>query len=168
MTQEAKLTRLIPEYRAYAMSLVAEKQFAEDLVQDALERALRAPNRPKRSKDLRPWMFKIIRNLHLDELRKYRVRREYAAREARSLSEGSGQNQDRDVLVRLAFERLPSDKKEVLLLVDVIGLKYAEAAEVMDVAVGTVMSRLSRARRALAEEVGEFRDKGPLRGGKSK
>lgn len=59
----------------------------------------------------------------------------------------------RDVLIRRAFEKLPPDTREVLFLVDIMGLKYAEAAKVMDVPNGTVMSRLSRARRALLELV---------------
>ena len=150
MALETILTRLIPELRAYATSLAADRTAAEDIVQDALERALKSPNRPEQINDLRPWMFRTIRNLHYDELRKLRVRREYAEREGRFSTEGNTiQDPAQDVLVRMAFERLAPEKKEVLFLVDVMGLKYAEAAEIIGIAIGTVMSRVSRARQAL-------------------
>uniref|UniRef100_UPI00259AE841 sigma factor-like helix-turn-helix DNA-binding protein n=1 Tax=uncultured Sulfitobacter sp. TaxID=191468 RepID=UPI00259AE841 len=64
-----------------------------------------------------------------------------------------GPDTARDVLIRLAFEKLPPETREVLCLVDIMGLKYAEAAKVMDVPNGTVMSRISRARKALLEIV---------------
>jgi RNA polymerase sigma-70 factor, ECF subfamily len=156
MALETTLTQLIPELRAYAISLAADRTAAEDMVQDALERALKSRNRPKKIKDLRPWMFRTIRNLYYDELRKLRVRREYAEREGRFSTEGNAiKDPAQDVLVRMAFDRLPAEKKEVLFLVDVMGLKYAEAAEVMGVAIGTVMSRVSRARQALLMVVDE-------------
>ena len=98
-------------------------------------------------------MFRVIRNLHYDELRKRRVRREYSAEEKRLSDEAGGPDTARDVLIRLAFEKLPPETREVLCLVDIMGLKYAEAAKVMDVPNGTVMSRISRARRALLDVV---------------
>lgn len=144
----------MPELLAYARSITSASDNVEDLVQDAIERALRSDNKPNVLDELRPWMFRVIRNLHYDELRKLRVRREYSAGMGR-LSEESMQTADhaRDVLIRRAFEKLPPDTREVLFLVDIMGLKYAEAAKVMDVPNGTVMSRLSRARRALLELV---------------
>jgi RNA polymerase sigma-70 factor (ECF subfamily) len=98
-------------------------------------------------------MFRVIRNLHYDELRKRRVRREYFAAEKRLSTETGPSDTARDVLIRLAFEKLPPETREVLCLVDIMGLKYAEAAKVMDVPNGTVMSRISRARKALLEIV---------------
>lgn len=147
---QSNLEKLLPELRAYAGSITSGSHEAEDLVHDSVERALRSDARPAPVSELRPWMFRIIRNLYYDELRKKRVRREYSASIGR-LSEDSMQTGDhaRDVLIRRAFEKLPPDTREVLLLVDIMGLKYAEAAKVMDVPNGTVMSRLSRARRAL-------------------
>lgn len=154
MVVSAHLKQLMPEFLAYARSITSASDSSEDLVQDAIERALRSDNKPSVLEELRPWMFRVIRNLHYDELRKLRVRREYSAGMGR-LSEESMQTGDhaRDVLIRRAFEKLPPDTREVLFLVDVMGLKYAEAAKVMDVPNGTVMSRLSRARRALLELV---------------
>lgn len=150
-----QLELLIPELRAYARSLCGHPDAAEDLVQDAIERALRSPNAPGAVADLRPWLFRVIRNLNYDELRKRRVRREYIEAETRFSSESTAAtDQARDVLLRLSYERLPPEKREVLFLVDIMGLKYAEAAEVMGVATGTVMSRLSRAREALRAMIG--------------
>ncbi|MEO0918527.1 MAG: RNA polymerase sigma factor, partial [Pseudomonadota bacterium] len=140
---------LLPEFRAYATAICASSDDAEDLVQDAIERALRAENRPTVLDELRPWMFRVIRNLHYDELRKRRVRREYLAVEKRLSDEAGTSDAARDILIRMAFERLPPEMREVLCLVDIMGLKYAEAADVMNVANGTVMSRISRARKAL-------------------
>ena len=145
---------LLPEIRAYARSICQSSVEAEDLVQDAVERALRSDNKPLEISDLRPWMFRVVRNLFFDELRKYRVRREYSRAQGRISNEGDGSDTERDVLLRLAYEKLGPEFKEILFLVDVIGLKYEEAALVLDVRQGTVMSRVSRARRALLELVG--------------
>ena len=148
------LESLLPELHAYARAICQREENAEDLVQDAIERAVRSENRPKTRSELRPWMFRVIRNLRYDELRKRRVRREFLASEKRLLDVNDRQSDTaRDVLVRLAYEKLQPEAREVLLLVDILGLKYAEAATVMDVPVGTIMSRTSRARKALLSVV---------------
>jgi RNA polymerase sigma-70 factor (ECF subfamily) len=130
---------------------------AEDLVHEAVLRALRASAAPRALADLRPWMFRIVRNLHLDALRRDRTRREYSADRARFSHEASGGEARRlnDLLVRQAFERLAENQREVLYLVDIMGLRYAEAAVILQVPQGTVMSRLSRARRALIAAMDE-------------
>ncbi len=150
MARLSLIESLLPELRAYSRFITAGGDDAEDLVQDAIERALRAPERPTVLASFRPWMFRVIRNLHYDELRKRRVRREYSDSLAR-LSRDAPQTEDhaRDVLIRRAFDKLTPEYREVLFLVDILGMRYAEAAEVMDVPIGTVMSRVSRARRAL-------------------
>lgn len=153
MASLTQIEVLLPEFRAYAIAICASSDDAEDLVQDAIERALRTENRPTVLDELRPWMFRVIRNLHYDELRKRRVRREYLAAEKRLSDEAGTSDAARDVLIRMAFEKLSPDMREVLCLVDIMGLKYAEAAIVMNVANGTVMSRISRARKALLELV---------------
>ncbi|HCQ59595.1 MAG TPA: RNA polymerase subunit sigma-70 [Sulfitobacter sp.] len=149
MASLTQIEVLLPEFRAYATAICASSNDAEDLVQDAIERALRSNSRPTVLGELRPWMFRVIRNLHYDELRKRRVRREYLAAEKRLSHEAGTSDVARDVLIRMAFEKLSPDMREVLCLVDIMGLKYAEAANVMNVANGTVMSRISRARKAL-------------------
>jgi RNA polymerase sigma-70 factor, ECF subfamily len=148
----SQITILLPELHAYARSVSDSSADAEDLVQDAIERTLRAPSHPTVLNDLRPWIFRVIRNLNHDELRKRRVRREYSNIHARlpiDLSQGG--DHANDVLVRMTFRTLPAAMREVLFLVDVMNLKYAEAADVMGVPAGTVMSRISRSRRALIE-----------------
>ncbi len=83
MASLTQIEVLLPELRAYASSICSPSDDAEDLVQDAIERALKADSRPARLEELRYWMFRVIRNLHYDELRKLRVRREYLAAEKR-------------------------------------------------------------------------------------
>ncbi|SMP29037.1 RNA polymerase sigma factor [Shimia sagamensis] len=145
---------LLPELRAYALSLSKHRHDSEDLVQDAIERALRSDKRPKPLADLRPWMFRIIRNLHVDETRKKRVRMEYSNTQSRlSIDLTQSHDHAEDITVRTTFATLPPAMREVLFLVDVMGMKYAEAAEIMEVPHGTVMSRVSRARRALIEAI---------------
>ena len=150
MARRTPLEILYPEFRAYAYSICDAPDEAEDLLQDAVERALRADSRPARPDELRPWMFRVIRNLHYDELRKRRVRREYLAARQRLMADGGcSVDHARDVLIRRAYRKLRPETREVLFLVDIMGLKYAEAAAVMNVPQGTIMSRISRARRAL-------------------
>ncbi|MDS1138379.1 RNA polymerase sigma factor [Nitratireductor indicus] len=154
MTHLSQIELLLPELRAYARSICGYAESPEDLVQDAVERTLRHETRPERTEELRPWLFRVIRNLHYDELRKRRVRREYIAEQKRLMDESDGTSSEgRDILIRLAFERLPPETREVLFLIDIMGFKYAEAAEVMSVPIGTVMSRVSRARRELLRRV---------------
>lgn len=150
----SQIELLLPELSAYARAICGCGEGHEDLVQDAIERSLRHETRPKRIEELRPWLFRVIRNLHYDELRKRRVRREYIAVQERFLDESDGtSSRARDALVRFAFEKLSPEKREVLFLIDIMGFRYAEAAEIMDVPIGTVMSRVSRARKALLHRV---------------
>ncbi|MEM6587379.1 MAG: sigma-70 family RNA polymerase sigma factor [Pseudomonadota bacterium] len=151
MASLTQIELLLPELRAYALTIcLGHQQDAEDLVQDAIERALRAQNRPVKLVELRRWIIRVIRNLHYDELRKRRVRREYSAAEKRLMGEASLKtNVDRDILIRLAFEKLPAEKREILYLVDILEFKYADAGWILDIPRGTVMSRVSRARAAL-------------------
>lgn len=154
MEHLSQIELLLPELRAYARSICGPAESPEDLVQDAIERALRHQTRPGPMDELRPWMFRVIRNLHYDELRKRRVRREYIAVQKRLMDESDGTGSaGRDVLIRLAFERLPPETREVLFLIDIMGFKYAEAAAVMNVPIGTVMSRVSRARKELLRRI---------------
>jgi RNA polymerase sigma factor (sigma-70 family) len=154
MASLTQIELLLPELRAYSRSILQSRDEAEDLVQDAIERALRTDNRPSKLDELRPWMFRVIRNLSIDQLRKKRVRREYFRAQER-LSNNTVVTTDvaRDTLLRLAFEKLQPDTREILFLVDIMGMKYSEAAQVIGVPIGTVMSRISRARRALLELV---------------
>jgi RNA polymerase sigma factor (sigma-70 family) len=152
-----QLVRLRPQLVAYARSICSTGEEAEDLVQDAIERALKAAAPPVKLPDLRPWLFRIIRNLRIDDLRKAKVRAEYADNRGRLSDEGHHQDSDplQDLLVRQAFRALSQTHREVIFLVDVMGMRYAEAAQVLDVVEGTIMSRLSRARQAMIERLKE-------------
>lgn len=152
-----QLSRIRPQLVAYARAICGTTDEAEDLVQDAVERALNAPAPPSGLGDLRPWMFRIIRNLHLDEIRKIRVRAEYASHHKRLYGEETCEPGDplQDLLVRQAFQALTPQHREVIFLVDIMGMRYLEAGNVLDVPEGTVMSRVSRARKAILERLNE-------------
>jgi RNA polymerase sigma-70 factor (ECF subfamily) len=147
----------IPSLRRYAWALLREREGADDLVQDCLERALSRWHLRRREGDLRAWLFAILHNLFVDGLRR-RTREglHVDIDEAHDLA-APGQDPEaraamRDVLDGL--EALPPDQKAVLLLVGVEDLSYEAAAQVLGVPVGTVMSRLSRARERLRRAVG--------------
>ncbi len=149
------ITQLLPDLRAYARTLADSAQDAEDLVGDAIERTIRSDRYPRELDRLRPWMFRTIRNLAFDELRKRRVRREYAQALTRLEGAGAapGLSVEDSALLRRAYEMLNGREREILFLVDVMGFSYTEAASVLEVPKGTVMSRVSRARRALLQRV---------------
>lgn len=151
------LTVLRPELLAYAQSLTWEITEAEDLSHDAVVRALQSGSAPKQIADLRPWMFRIIKNLFIDRKRKERVRWEYSNAQNRLSDTEPAQagNPVEALMVRQAYAKLAPRDREILCLVDILGLTYAEAAAVIDVPVGTVMSRVSRARRVMIGRMGE-------------
>ncbi len=147
---------LIPALRRYARALMRDRASADDLVQDCLERAVSRWYQ-RRDGDLRAWLFTILHNLAVNQFRKSASRgRHVPIDETNEDSFGEAASQEQklmyqDVLAKLA--RLPEDQREVLLLVAVEDLSYAEAAKVLGIPVGTVMSRLSRARDRLQQEI---------------
>lgn len=167
MTIWKLIIELRPELFAYARSIADTVDEAEELVADAMERVARAGSAPDDKHALRLWMFRTIRNLSIDELRKRRVRREYSELVGRHFDE-MGQpslGAEDQILVRMAFEKLSAMEREVLFLVDIMGMKYVEAAEVMSVPTGTVMSRISRARKALLDRLGSGKSEAAKRRG---
>lgn len=143
---------LIPALRRYARALLREREDADDLVQDVLERALLRWHQRQPGASVRAWLFTILHNLAMDRLRQ-RARRGLdpieAAPETR-LATPAGQEagiEHRDILGQIA--RLPEEQRSVLLLIGVEELSYAETAAVLGIPQGTVMSRLSRARERL-------------------
>jgi RNA polymerase sigma factor (sigma-70 family) len=165
---------LIPALRRYARALVRNRANADDLVQDCLERAVSRWHQ-RRDGDVRAWLFTIVHNLAISQFRQSATRgRHVPIDETNEDDFGEAATQERrmmcqDVLNKLA--RLPEDQRAVLLLVAVEDLSYADAAKVLDVPVGTVMSRLSRARERLQQEIEGTADNMPtnvvsLRSGK--
>lgn len=153
----AEVQPLIPALRRYARAMLRNRDDADDLVQDVLERALGNWQGRRKAASLRSWLFAILHNLALDRLRRRARRGTDAPLEtvpeawlARPAEQEHALGQQ-DVLAHLA--QLPEDQRAVLLLVSVEDLSYAEAAAVLDVPMGTVMSRLSRARERLRRQM---------------
>jgi RNA polymerase sigma factor (sigma-70 family) len=150
----ALLEPQIPGLRRYAWALLRDDEAADDLVQDTLERALSRWGQRRREGDLKAWLFAIQRNLFINGLRQRKRRGPHVGAEALDglpAFDGSsdGAADLRDILAGL--DSLPEEQRSVLLLVSVEDLSYQQAAQALGVPVGTVMSRLSRARDKLRQ-----------------
>jgi RNA polymerase sigma-70 factor (ECF subfamily) len=152
---EAEIVACIPSLRRYARGLTSDRARADDLVQDTLERAWRHFPMWQRRGAVRAWMFGILHNLFVDRLRGQRRSPEEDAGEYLPESADRASPADRLELRDLerALQRLPAEQREVLLLVGVEEFSYQEAAGVLRVPIGTVMSRLSRGRERLRAEL---------------
>lgn len=145
----------VPGLRRYARTLLRDPADADDLVQDCLERAIGRWHQRRPGCDTRAWLFAILHNLAMDRLRQAarrgpHVRVEQAGPAAMARAPDQEQAlHHREVLA--ALDGLPDDQRAVMLLVAVEDLSYAQAAEALGVPIGTVMSRLSRARARLRE-----------------
>jgi len=142
---------LIPALRRYAYALRRDHAAADDLVQDTLERALLHWSSRRGDGNLRAWLFTILRNLHIGSRRQAQRRGATVEIEEADLPDSAAGPdtvlETRDVLA--ALDQLPEEQKSLLLLVGVEDFSYEEAARILDVPIGTVMSRLSRARKRL-------------------
>jgi RNA polymerase sigma-70 factor (ECF subfamily) len=153
----ARIEPYLKRLFGYAFSLVRDPHRAEDLVQECALRALSARNTPADEPAYKTWLFRILKNAFVD-----RFRREQTAADHLAAAGGIGdmefwQGDERFITtltVKIEMEKLPPPQQEILGLIDIAGLSYAEAAQFLGVPVGTVMSRVSRARRALLEAVG--------------
>lgn len=144
----------IASLRRYALSLVRRPTDAEDLVHDALVKAYERRHTFRKGANLRSWLFSILHNTHVDRQRSEaaRLRREEAlAAEADAIEEARQEDGLRLRQIREAFLQLPEEQREALHLVALEDLSYEEAAEVLKIPVGTLMSRVSRARARLRE-----------------
>ncbi len=150
------LPTLLPRLRRMARALAGHEADADDLVQLALERALARSAQWRPDGGLDAWVFGILRNAWLDELRARSRRQQiFAPEEAgAAVGEASVERHAEALSVAEAMARLPAEQREVVALVLVEGLTYDEAAKVLDVPQGTVTSRLSRARVALQSWLG--------------
>lgn len=153
------LIRLLPNLRRYAMSLARRADLADDLVQTTVERAIRAAGSYDPASRLEPWLFRITRNAFIDMTRRQRT--QGVEVDVFDMPEALPDDGDRVIEARLmlratqdAMKELPPEQAEILHLICIAELSYAEAADVLDIPKGTVMSRLSRARLALAERLG--------------
>lgn len=151
---KAELVQLIPQIRAFARFLCqGDRASADDLAQEALARAWQARDRFEPGSQMRAWLFVIVRNLYYSDRRKaWRsvAWDAHAAERTLQKREDQGENLDLDD-VRRAMHLLPDDQRDALVLVTAGGLSYEEAAHVCSCAVGTIKSRVNRARKALLE-----------------
>ena len=154
-----RLIAFLPNLRRFAISLCGARDVADDLVQAACERALASAERFEPGTRFDAWMFRILRNLWIDQVRRQKttgVQDDISERHDIPGSSGVREAEARLTLktVAEAIDDLPDEQREVLLLVCVEELSYRETADVLDIPIGTVMSRLARARKSLAEAAG--------------
>ena len=141
----------VPALRRYARALTRSADLADDLVQDCLERAISRRRLFRSTGPVRAWLFTILLNLHRNDLRTRRRRGEMLPLDTVAEPTIAAPQLGHIALAELAraIETLPLEQKEALLLIALEGLSYAEAAAIIGVPVGTLMSRLGRARGAL-------------------
>jgi RNA polymerase sigma-70 factor (ECF subfamily) len=153
----AELVTLLPRLRRFARTLTRNSHDADDLVQVALERALARAHQLRPDAALAGWVFGILRHAWIDELRARARRERVFAPEESGLHVGdAGQGAQAERLaVQDAMGRLPQEQRLAVALVLIEGLSYKEAAHVMEVPIGTLTSRLARAREALQAMLGE-------------
>jgi RNA polymerase sigma-70 factor, ECF subfamily len=159
-----QLVAVLPRLRRFARGLTGSSVEADDLVQAACERALARRHQFQEGTRFDSWMFRIVQTIWIDQIRSREVRKSDGniGEDRLGSDEPVRRVEARLTLaeVRQAVDRLTPDQRAALLLVTVDGLSYKEAAEVVDVPVGTIMSRLARARIALQfqlEAAGEMR-----------
>lgn len=150
-----ELMEHVPRLRRYARALIHNQELADDLVQDTLERALSRTARFEAGTDLRAWLFTIMHNVFANQTRKASGRGVHVSVDDHSLAENEfavPAAETRALEMRdldYALQRLPAEQREVVLLVGLEDMSYADVALALDIPLGTVMSRLSRGREKL-------------------
>jgi len=156
----------VPALRRYARALTRNADRADDLVQDCLERAIRKRGLFQPTGPVQAWLFRILVNLWRNALRSERRRGDHVAYDALLVEPSIPAPQPGRLALgemHRALDRLPDDQRETLLLVVLEGVSYQEAAAILGIPIGTVMSRLSRARAALRALTGAGDDEPRLR-----
>jgi RNA polymerase sigma-70 factor (ECF subfamily) len=145
----------VPRLRRYARALINNRELADDLVQDTLERALARTRLFQQGTDLRAWLFTIMHNVFANQARKASARAVHVPVDDDSIAESelavpSGQTRSLEMRdLDYALQRLPVEQREVVLLVGLEEMSYADVALALNIPIGTVMSRLSRGRERL-------------------
>lgn len=149
------LVPYIPQLRRYAQGLTQDPEAADDLVQDALLRAMDKRHLWKAGGNMRAWLYRILHNTFVNNQRRARVRRTESVDDHEAQMGTAARQHDGVVLRSLetALHRLPPAHREVVMLVGVEGLSYEEAAGIIGCPVGTIRSRLSRARETLKQHL---------------
>lgn len=144
-----RIVEFIPRLRRYAHALVGDRARADDLVQDTLERAWNKFHLWRPGFDLRAWLFTVMHNVHVNQLR---AARDFVALDDEAAEMAVAGVQGVAIEIRdldRALALLPVEQREVLLLIALEDLSYAEVTRALGIPIGTVMSRLSRAREKL-------------------
>jgi RNA polymerase sigma-70 factor (ECF subfamily) len=152
--ERERLIACIPRLRRYARALVGDRAAADDLVQDTVERGWRKLATWRHGSDMRAWLFGIMHNLHVDQRRRQVVPTDAFDEEVHEAAIDA--QHDKALAVRdleSALRMLPSEQREVLLLVALEEMSYEEVAATLNLPIGTVMSRLSRARQKLRAQM---------------
>ena len=153
---QSGLLALLPRLRRFAITLTGSTVDADELVQTTCERVLNRAEQARDASRIDAWIYGIMRNLWIDELRSRRVRRSDTLDAAADVvgDDGVATAEGRITLaaVRQALAALPEEQRSVLVLVCVDGLSYREAADILRIPIGTVMSRISRGRQELHEQ----------------
>ena len=150
MPNDQQLLTWVPRLRRYARALAGNRADADDLVQDTLERAWTRAGLWRGVADMRGWLFSIMHNLHVDGVRRPRVATQAIDDDTPEIAVAPTQGERLAVLdLQAALDLLPVEQKEVVLLVALEDMSYAEVAATLGIPIGTVMSRLSRGRERL-------------------
>ena len=150
MQDDAQLLTWQPRLRRYARALVNNRDDADDLVQDTLERAWAKTSLWRGVADMRAWLFSIMHNLHVDGVRRPKLHTVAMDDDTPEVPVAPTQGERLAVLdLQAALDLLPVEQKEILLLVALEDMAYAEVAQALGIPIGTVMSRLSRGRERL-------------------
>ena len=151
---KSQFVRHIPQLRRYARALVNGADVADDLVQDALERAWARRDQWDTRREIKPWLFTVLHNVYVNDVRRYkRMPSMVDYPELENVAAASSDEPMELTITDLqrALDEISEEHREVLLLVGLEQFSYKEAAEVLGVPLGTVMSRLTRARKRLRE-----------------
>ncbi len=154
---KTEMIGLLPRLRRFAVSLTRSFPDADDLLQDACTTALQSWDKYDPAQPLDRWMFRIIRNLWISEIRKRKVREgqgQVPAEEATELQTADADDTLNAKQVQAKVSALPDDLAQPLMLVCAEGYSYREVSELLDIPVGTVMSRIHRARKLLVSALG--------------
>jgi RNA polymerase sigma factor (sigma-70 family) len=150
MTPDESLLTWVPRLRRYARALAGNHDDADDLVQDTLERAWSRAALWRGVTDMRGWLFSIMHNLHVDGVRRPRLATQAIDDNTPELATAPTQGERLAVLdLQAVLDQLPIEQKEIVLLVALEDMAYADVAKTLGIPIGTVMSRLSRGRERL-------------------
>ena len=157
----AQIVEQLPGLRRYARALTGDAWAADDLVQDTLERACRKWLLWRSGSNLRAWLFTLMHNLYLNQRRGLLPVQALEAEALAALAGADGVAGDIAIDLDRCLQRLPAEQRAVLLLVTLEDMAYADVARVLGIPVGTVMSRLSRARARMRELMEQAPDHAP-------